>query len=68
VLFEADSKLFRIELGAFAGCWSLASVFIPRLVSAIEAFGPGRLKSVMIADGNVNFKMNGPLLVDCRQK
>jgi hypothetical protein len=61
VAFASDSRLRRIETRAFWSCWSLESLFIPSLVTSIDAGAlPGYyLSSIQIAETNTHFRVSG---------
>jgi hypothetical protein len=62
--FEGSSRLKRIDGRAFAGC-KLRSITIPALTEEIDgsAFVNCPFISLRVAPGNVNFKIEGTLLV-----
>jgi hypothetical protein len=69
VSFEADSRLIRIEEGAFAFCMALKSICIPRSVEQIdrECFtGCSSLEILTVESGSRLVRVARPIFLNCK--
>jgi hypothetical protein len=66
LVFEPDSQLRRIDSRAFSNCGALRAICIPSSVERIDgsAFGKSGISEIRVAEGNNDFIVCGPFLVN----
>jgi hypothetical protein len=66
VTLESGSKLSNIEAGAFYGCSSLSSIFLPSGLEDLNglALAGVNLRDILLADGNCHLKVSRDFVMD----